>query len=695
MYIVTVKANGHQYVRLVEARRENGRKKVRVIKAFGRLDALLEKDPNALETLRKTYCSEEQRAQSAAAVRLQKASESLAGLRVDDGATWKESLPLLRYGHYALKTIWEEIGLKTQFRNLQRTNAAGQVDLNSLISYLTFKKVMSSCSLLASFQAQDQFLGNPVAGIPLDAYYEALDFVDEHKEAIFRCTNRFLDRQFGRERTALVFYDVTNAYFETPLTDAERNLESKEFPVILQNAATEAREAGTLDDEFFDADGNVIADLLPQTFIDALADERFLRMRGASKEHRTDLPIVSIALVIDRYANPIDVRVYAGNAAEKTAMKASVAELKNKYGFENAIVVADRGLNSVENLLMLRELGLGYVVAQSVSRFNEDLRAKMLDMSKYETLKDSEEETIRYRVLENWEKTGSGGRKINCCLVLTHSKRREARDKAVLDAWKKLVERKAAKKDKVKPRSSWAALAKTTGKTEATILGVDEEEYKKRLALCGFAAMVYDDAPPSEDAEANVTSEGRNRALRGEEVISQYRCLGQIEECFRIMKSNLGLRPMYVWTSAHIRAHITICVLALLLIRLLQQKLKSKGHALSINEICRALNEEVLGLIPTENNDCLFGRFGWGPNLRKGRERQTDEELGSLLVSEDAPTRHHLANIFEACGLRLPPRLCSRNELAKCLRTRFPKLTDAVPTLRLVAAGVDFVTTSE
>ena len=113
----------------------------------------------------------------------------------------------------------------------------------------------------------------------------------------------------------------------------------------------------------------------------------------------------------------------------------------------------------------------------------------------------------------------------------------------------------------------------------------------------------------------------------------------------------------------------------MLLIRLLRQKSKSKGRVLSINEICRALNEEVLGLIPTENNDGLFGRFGRGPNLRKGRERQTDEELGALLL-------------FRGCT-------CSRNELSKCLRTRFPKPTDAVPALRLVAAGADFVPTSE
>lgn len=99
----------------------------------------------------------------------------------------------------------------------------------------------------------------------------------------------------------MVFYDVTNAYFETDLTDMERGYEQKDFAENLRSMAFDALDHGELPENCFDEDGNIVADKLTPEFLEKVADSKtqYLRMRGPSKEHRFDLPIVSMALIID------------------------------------------------------------------------------------------------------------------------------------------------------------------------------------------------------------------------------------------------------------------------------------------------------------------------------------------------------------------------------------------------------------
>ena len=81
-----------------------------------------------------------------------------------------------------------------------------------------------------------------------------------------------------------------------------------------------------------------------------------------------------------------------------------------------------------------------------------------------------------------------------------------------------------------------------------------------------------------------------------------------------------------------------------------------------------------------DDNQITFYRCGFGPKLRKGNELLTEEELGAQYVAGKA--RNHKADILQACGLSLPPRVCSRPELASCLGTRFPTNRSAVPMFR-------------
>ena len=125
--------------------------------------------------------------------------------------------------------------------------------------------------------------------------------------------------------------------------------------------------------------------------------------------------------------------------------------------------------------------------------------------------------------------------------------------------WKSLIESNVTKGENLGPRKTgWVALADVGDDIEKPILGINQEVYEQKLRLCGYAALVYD-APKSNEKQTEPVTQ-----LWTADIPSAYKQQCRIEECFRIMKNDLGLRPMYVWISNHVRGHVTVCVLVLL-----------------------------------------------------------------------------------------------------------------------------------
>lgn len=683
MYLQKIKKDKYVYVKLIEGYRDGKRVRHRVVKNFGRLDVLEAHDPDAFEKLKAQFASEQkERRAAAAAARSEAAGETLRRY-LDPEKDEERDLALLRYGHYALKPIWEDdLGLKRKFDYEQKNYPRTGFSYNAVVSYLVCRKAMEAGSVLSSFHAQDEYLGAPLQGIPLDACYKALDFLKENKNGIFKWVNRQIDRQFGKDRATLIFYDVTNAYFETPMTDAEKGLFNQDFLELLKVEVSQAVAGGDLSgDELCDENGVLHPERAPKDFIEKIATEEtpaYQRMRGPSKEHRTDLPLVSIALVIDKNGVPMDFEVFSGNSSEFKTMSTAIEGLKKKYVFEKAIVVADRGLNSAENLSMLKENQLGFLMAQKVSQFSGNIREQMLDLSAYTSINPDNPEGAKFRTIKNWTRSGANGKKLDCTLVLTWDPKRKARDEALLDVWVDLVRSRYGQKLSSR-KPAWAAIASTDKKDAGRVItGIDEKAVQARRELCGFAAMVYDEATEEKKGDAEVSIE--HRRMDGREIAAQYHCLNQIEDCFQIMKSNVGLRPMFVWTSNHIKGHITLCVLALLMLRLLQIKLRNKQTPMSIHRICRELHDATLLAQESGTDGMTFFRCSYGRRLRKDRERMSEKALAELVKKEGS--RHHMKEILEAVGLRLPPLACSLKELATCLRTRFKETSDAMPMLR-------------
>ena len=674
MFISTHKGGSQRqytYVRLIETYRDvKGKVKIRVVENLGRLDRLQQKDPDILDKLKAKYrCQSEQKRSLQVQSRIDSAEQILQHPTNRDS---QSPLPVLQYGHYILKRIWDkQLCLDRKFKDIQLRQTKARFDLNALVSYLTFLKVLDPHSIRYGFGDKDGFLGDPAKELTLDNFYDALDYLHEHKESIMGFTARSINRVLGKEKTRLIFYDVTNAYFETDLTDRERGRQQVDFEQRLSAEMDQAMMNGELDESCFDEYGQFRDCPQVERFFKKIEDQRiqYLRMRGPSKEHRYDLPLVSIALVVNEEAIPIDFAVYAGNASEFKTMAASIESLKKKHHIEQAVVVADRGLNSAANLKMLTDHRLGFLVAQKITDFDEKLTAQMLDEQGYLLMDEQHPEKGQYKVIEGWvKKSSTGTEQVKCTLFITFDPNRQKRDLAILNLHKQIVLNKMKKGIKLSPKNSgWAGIAKTKQKIRSRILGIDEQQFQRKQRLAGYAAVVYRAA------------EGDSEQMPYRQVAQSYHQLNRIEDCFRIMKSHLGLRPMYVSNSNHIKGHILVCVLALIVFRLLQRSLKLNHISMSPEDVVRTLNEAGSVPIPGLKN-ILFLQCARPKNFRKDREQMSTEEIHQL-IKEGGINKNPLIDLFAAVGLQAPPRVADMHELGRYLGTRFVHQQDAIPLL--------------
>ena len=250
-----------------------------------------------------------------------------------------------------------------------------------------------------------------------------------------------------------------------------------------------------------------------------------LRMHGPSKEKRFDLPLVSIALVVDEHAIPIDFKVFSGNKAETSTMKEMVEELKKKHQIRNAILVADSALNGTKNLSMLLEEGLGFSVAKSSLSFTEKIRENELNLNDFQTIKDEsgndtgklykivDYHNVKYDPSELTEDGKSKKYTIDCKMMITFSKSRYERDIAVLEenikrarqaietqevisinsnGWKQLI---LLEKDESQDGESSSEGDKKNKKKEKSQFAVslNKDAIEKRRKCAGFAGILFHD----------------------------------------------------------------------------------------------------------------------------------------------------------------------------------------------------------
>jgi len=592
---------------------------------------LLAKDPLALEKLRA-----ELKKKSAPNQATERTKQLLEEIPKKRPCLPYAGEPVLCYANYILKPIWNEtLKLKALIR-YQQSKTDIEFDAEALLWQTIVNRIVSPSSHLKHYRSQTNWLGNSLAETNLKSLYRMLSFAARIRKPILRGLNKALNQAMPRD-LSVVFYDVTNTWFETVWDDEHQwAMEvEKQLSALPSEAALEEK----------------------RQLIEKLERNRTssLRMRGPSKECRKD-PIVSIAMVVDRDGIPIDFRVYPGNSSEKTTMKCSIDELAKTYKITNAVVVADNGLNTNANLSRLVKENQGFLLAHSLSKAKQSSVDEWLKDTGWEWDKEKER---KIKIIPSSLVDEDGVVQTDYRMVIGWSEKRYREDMFKIEMHEQGAREAVAHHAKLPLAAfGWKKYIET-GKNKAQ--KINEKKLAKDKKLAGYYAYLFKDSREFDKEWVELPPKEK-KELSGWEIIEQYKKQAQIEQCFRIMKTNFNLRPMYVYTDEHIEAQVLICVLALILLRILSKKLKLAGHPMTTEQILAALNTAKLSVQLDKEQPALYR-----PLRQILRRPQDDDPHAPIHLYEETD----LSRIMNCVDLTPLPPVADKNELAHCLKTRF------------------------
>lgn len=600
-------------------------------KALGSKSELLAKDPLALEKLRA-----ELKKRSAPNQATERTKQLLEEIPKKRPSLPYAGEPVLCYANYILKPIWNEtLKLKALVR-YQQSKTDIEFDAEALLWQTVVNRIVSPSSHLKHYRSQTNWLGNSLAETNLRSLYRMLSFAARIKKPILRGLNKALNQAMPRD-LSVVFYDVTNTWFETVWDDEH------------QWAMEVEKQLSALPSEATPEERRQLIEKLER------ARTSSLRMRGPSKECRKD-PIVSIAMVVDRDGIPIDFRVYPGNSSEKTTMKCSIDELAKTYKITNAVVVADNGLNTNANLIRLVKENQGFLLAHSLSKAKQSSVDEWLKDTGWQWDKEKER---KIKIIPSSLVDEDGVVQTNYRMVIGWSEKRYREDMLKIEMHEQGAREAIAHHAKLPLATfGWKKYIET-GKNKAQ--KINEKKLAQDKKLAGYYAYLFKDSREFDKEWVELPPKEK-KELSGWEIIEQYKKQAQIEECFRIMKTNFNLRPMYVYTDEHIEAQVLICVLALILLRILSKKLKLAGHPMTTEQILAALNTAKLSVQLDKEQPALYR-----PLRQILRRPQDDDPHAPIHLYEETD----LSRIMNCVDLTPLPPIADKNELAHCLKTRF------------------------
>ena len=435
--------------------------------------------------------------------------------------------------------ILDDIGLRSfvgTFKNYDKIS----YDVLGFLKLAIYGRILNPASKIATVKQNDRYYSPILSG---DFYeynvYDMLDFVYKHKSAIFNRIDLNMRRSYGRTANK-IFYDVTNFFFDIDYADK------------YENDDNETIYTG-------------------------------LRQYGVSKEERK-LPIVQMGLLMDEQGYPISIETFKGNTLDHQTLIPAFENSTDEVKKSRYIFVSDKGIGKGGTLKYAIENGNGYIVSKSVRGSTKEEKAWMLQ-DDYEKVNDDFKIKSRTYVKtfrsENGTELKSSEKQVTYWSKKFYDKE-YAEKKKFYDFIKKLTETpEAFKITKIEAGMLGRYIKKEliNEKTGEIINSdqlkaiVDMEKLKAEFDLLGYYSIV--------------TSETE---MSNEEIIETYHNLVEIEDEFRTMKMSLHTRPLFVRNEEHITAHLTICTIALLFIRIIQNQLKKSGNNLSPERIRQALN---------------------------------------------------------------------------------------------------------
>lgn len=351
--------------------------------------------------------------------------------------------------------------------------------------------------------------------------------------------------------------------------------------------------------------------------------------KGPSKENRRE-PIIGQALLLDASGLPIGMSLYPGNRSENPKIRKSIEAMKSRYGVEGRVVqVADKGPNCARNVYAaVKEADDGYIFSKSV---------------KGRSVPEAEREWVLLDNEQNvWHEAKDGYTWKECVDEFGYSFAEGGETKAFRVKEKRIVTYSPAL-----ARKQRAEIMREADKARSLSLrGALREEYGdsvKYVKAKGKAELEFDQGKVDEDlayAGYNmlVTSEA---SMPAEEIVAVYRNLWRIEQSFRIMKTGLEARPVYLRKAESIYGHFLICYLALVVLRILEDRVfKGELAPDEITDLMRRL--EVADAGEGRYVSCISAR----KSLTAAKAAFGLEKLDSLYLTE--------RNLRDIMGAEIP-----------------------------------------
>lgn len=485
-------------------------------------------------------------------------------------------------GYLFLQSILSNMHFDNICRNIKNHHKY-TFDLKAIFSDLIYARILHPASKKSSFSFAQSLLEQPK--YDLHHIYRALSILS--KESDYIQTEFYRNSQFLHKRnTKILYYDCTNYYFE-------------------------------------------------------IEQEKGDKKYGKGKEHRPN-PIIGMGLFMDADGYPLAFDLFPGNQNEQKSLKPLEQKVINDFECSEFIFCSDSGLGSQSNKSFNDIGNRSYVITQSLKKLKKDDREialnpcqfrkigsdKFIDISKLDEDDPEVYETIYYKEVPIESK------KLSETLIVTYSPKYKNYQAKIrqgqIDRAKRMIAENGKPKKNRKNPSDPARFIKSTAVTqngeaaEEEFYTLNEEAISKEAMYDGFYAV-------STDMDGDI-----------EQIIAINKRRWQIEECFRIMKTEFEARPIYLQLEDRIKAHFLICFLALLVYRVLETKLQNKY---TVEEILNTLKEMNLcrikgyGYIPTykrtELTDKLHEIFGFRTDteiIKKDKMRKIISESKKITI---------------------------------------------------------------
>ena len=427
-------------------------------------------------------------------------------------------------------------------------------DINAILSDLIYTRILEPCSKRSSYKAASEFLEKP--SYELHDVYRALDVLGAECDLVQ--SEIYKNSHFlGKRNDKILYYDCSNYYFEIEQEDG-----SKKY--------------------------------------------------GKSKEHRPN-PVIQMGLFMDGDGIPLAFSLFPGNANEQTSLKPLEKKVLGDFGCRKFIYCSDAGLGS-ESIREYNHMGeRAYIVTQPLKKLKKEEKEWALNPQGFKRVSDNTPVDVTKLPADDegryYKDEPYTTKKLHQRLIVTYSPKyalyqKSIRDKQVERA-QKMLDSGNTKKGRKNPNDPARFIGKMAVTKEGEAADIqhylDENKISEEARYDGLYA-VCTDLLDDEVGDILKVSEGR----------------WQIEECFRIMKTDFSARPVYLQNENRIKAHFLICFLALTIYRFLEKKLNYKYTCEELLDTLKAMNFAEIqeqGFIPLYKRgtitDALHDVFGF------------------------------------------------------------------------------------